>query len=172
MKWGIAAALAATLCTPALAGRVQIVSNIPGTVFVQNGQTFITTQFAIPLGIPVAPVSFVLYQAIPGAGYVSPPLVSPSPQNPQPSPPTSDDPSKISANTSPPEASMVRRTCVACHSGEKAKAGLDLSGQLSSEVRLKAIGKVVSGEMPKGKTLTPEEVGLLIQELSSISKEK
>lgn len=41
-----------------------------------------------------------------------------------------------------------QQSCVGCHSGDEPKGGLDLSGELSPEVRWKAIAALASGKMP------------------------
>jgi mono/diheme cytochrome c family protein len=61
---------------------------------------------------------------------------------------------------------LVAANCIACHRGEQAKGGVRLDGLLSSDARLAAIRAVLSGEMPKGKTLAADDVGALLFELS------
>lgn len=62
--------------------------------------------------------------------------------------------------------SAVGQSCVKCHSGEKPKAGIDLTGDLDCETRLKAIRAVLNQSMPKGATLTPEQVGEVLSDLA------
>lgn len=61
---------------------------------------------------------------------------------------------------------LVAANCLACHRGEQAKGGVRLDGSPSSARRLAAIRAVLSGEMPKGRTLAAEDVGELLFELS------
>lgn len=65
---------------------------------------------------------------------------------------------------------LVIQHCAKCHSGENAKAGLSLTGDLPAEQRLGAIARLLDDDearrMPKGETLEPETLGRIIQELS------
>lgn len=68
------------------------------------------------------------------------------------------------------EVSLVTQHCAKCHSGENAKAGLSLIGELPAEQRLGAIARLLDDDetrrMPKGEALEPETLGRIIQELS------
>ena len=70
--------------------------------------------------------------------------------------------------------SLIVANCAKCHSGADAKGGIDLSGELTCEVRLHAIWQVMHNDparrMPKGKDLDPETLGLLIQELAAVTE--
>lgn len=69
---------------------------------------------------------------------------------------------------------LVRSKCKACHdTNQAAKEAFDLSGDLETltcEQRLNAIRQVVDGSMPKGKPLSPEELGDLIGAFSGSEK--
>ncbi len=67
--------------------------------------------------------------------------------------------------------SLVAVNCAKCHGGAEPKGGLDLTAPLTTDVRLKAIRRVLiplgqDDHMPKGKTLKLADVGPLIQELA------
>jgi len=134
-----------------------IVAN-QSAVVVPSG--FIVVPFAVPVAVP----SYVQYQAaaapqgagvgVQGAG---------------------GEEKKAEAQSAPkPEApeprSLVASSCAKCHSGPTPKGKLDLSGELTADVRLKSIARILSDDptrrMPKGKSLDAQAIGLLIQELS------
>ena len=79
-------------------------------------------------------------------------------------------PSQATTQAVPP--TLVQQKCGKCHGGADPKGGLSLLdlSVLSCEVRLEAVQRIVTDDeakrMPKGGTLTPEEAGLLLQELS------
>ena len=86
------------------------------------------------------------------------PAVPPSPlSDPQPSGP-----------------SLVAKHCASCHGLDKAapKGGLFYDGghKLDCGPSLKAIQSVMTGKMPKGVQLTPEEKGELIRELATLGQ--
>ena len=86
------------------------------------------------------------------------PAVPPSPlSDPQPSGP-----------------SLVAKHCASCHGLDKAapKGGLFYDGghKLDCGPSLKAIQSVMTGKMPKGVQLTPEEKGDLIRELATLGQ--
>lgn len=66
-------------------------------------------------------------------------------------------------------ASLVQQNCAACHAKDgEAKDHWDASGELTAELKLAAIKAVVSGAMPKSKTLDPQVRADLIGELSGV----
>lgn len=79
-----------------------------------------------------------------------------------------DAPEPIPGEHAQLNQSAVNQSCVKCHSGEKPKAGIDLSNlsALDCETRLRAIRAVLNQSMPKGATLTPEGVGQVLGELA------
>ncbi len=80
----------------------------------------------------------------------------------------------IQVTATAPAASVIVSRCAVCHDEKVSKTkgkGLNLTAAgkelpLTNEIRLKAIEKVVAGEMPKDGTLTDEEVTTLITQLS------
>ena len=124
------------------------------SVIVQNG--FAVVPFAVPVAVPVTTVNVptVLYSFDAHRGYQ---------QQPQ-------------AKTSEPKHTattvLVVQKCAKCHSGEAPKGGLDLTNPsaLTTKQRLSAVARVVSDDpderMPKGATLSPGEIGRVLQELS------
>lgn len=66
-------------------------------------------------------------------------------------------------------ASLVSQNCAACHAKDgDAKDHWDASGELTADLKLAAIKAVVSGAMPKSKTLDPQVRADLIGELSGV----
>lgn len=151
---------------------------------------FVVTQFAIPVGVPVAQTSYVQYGSA-TVGYGAPvqssvvaapvgdPVcqtcpnvapnchaggcVKPAPQ-PDPAPPPSPP-------TPPaPAATLLQKNCASCHSGGAAKAGFRVDLPLTCEQKLSAIGALLNDDpahrMPKGTSLDAGTLGKLIQELS------
>lgn len=122
-------------------------------VVVQQG--FVAVPFAVPVAVP----SYVNYVA-PQAYYGMP---ASSPREPA-------DPQDAVKAQEAPAGSLVAKHCAACHDGSKPDRVV-LTGDLDCETRLKAIGKMLHDDdaqrMPKGKTLSAEDLGLLIQELSA-----
>lgn len=137
--------------------------NVERSVVVQKhvvvGAGFTVVPFAVPVAVPVATVQSptVLYS------YTAPHT---SPQT------TQATPEKLPAEVEALEATFISQKCAQCHGGEAPKAGLDLSdpSTLTPEQRLKAVARVVSDDadlrMPKGGTLSPGEIGRVLQELS------
>lgn len=116
---------------------------------------------AIPFAVPVAVPSYYQYQYLPQyQAPAAPPAAEPAAQATN---------APIQAHEAPPPT-LVQRTCVKCHSGPEPKGKLDLSGELSPEQRLKAIGRLLADDlakrMPKGKEIDAEMRGKLIQELA------
>lgn len=70
--------------------------------------------------------------------------------------------------------SLVAKHCASCHGLDKAapKGGLFYDGghKLDCGPSLRAIQSVMSGKMPKGVQLTPEEKGELIRELATLGQ--
>ena len=70
--------------------------------------------------------------------------------------------------------SLVAKHCASCHGLDKSapKGGLFYDGghKLDCGPSLKAIQSVMSGKMPKGVQLTPEEKGELIRELATLGQ--
>lgn len=139
-------------------------SNVERSVVVQKrvvvGAGFTVVPFAVPVAVPVATVQSptVLYS------YTAPHT---SPQT------TQATPEEIPAEVEALEATtFINQQCAKCHGGEAPKAGLDLSdpSTLTPEQRLKAVARVVSDDadlrMPKGGSLSPGEIGRVLQELS------
>ncbi len=125
------------------------------------GAGFTVVPFAVPVAVPVATVQ--------------PPTVLYSYTAPHTSYPTQQDETERSL----PDAealeatTLINQKCAQCHGGEAPKAGLDLSdpSTLNPEQRLKAIARVVSDDadlrMPKSGTLSPGEIGQVLQALSA-----
>lgn len=65
-------------------------------------------------------------------------------------------------------ASLVSQNCAACHTKDgEAKDHFDLTpGLLTPEAKLKAIASVMTGKMPKDKTLDPQVRSDIVAELS------
>jgi hypothetical protein len=145
-------------------------------------QNLVVTQFAVPVAVPqyvvpVAPQSYVQY----GSGAIMP---TPAGRQATGGNDTAEDriAAKIlarltSAGVIKSEAipSLVSKNCAGCHSGPQPKAGLDLSNPrtLGADVKLKCIGRVLADDqtqrMPpvsSGKTLSAEDLGRVLQELS------
>jgi len=90
---------------------------------------------------------------------------------PATSPPPSTPAPEIAPSAGP---SLVAKHCASCHGLDKAapKGGLfyDAGNKLECWPSLKAIQSVMSGKMPKGVQLTPEEKGELIRELATLGQ--
>lgn len=69
-----------------------------------------------------------------------------------------------------PQVSLVTETCAKCHSGATPKAQLTVTSDafLSLDNFKKARNTVLSGEMPKGRTLSAEEKNQVVAELSTL----
>jgi len=125
------------------------------------GSGFTVVPFAVPVAVPVAtvqsPTVLYSYDGHRAANQVTPTQHEelPAEANPQAS------------------STLLEQKCAQCHGGAAPKAGLDLSNpvSLSPQQRLAAVARVVSDDaelrMPKGSTLSPSEIGRLLQELSS-----
>jgi hypothetical protein len=113
--------------------------------------------FAIPVGVPVATFApyFYSYQQFQA------PLSDFRPPN--------SDFTPHSELSAPHLNSSVETHCAACHSGPSPKAGLSMENvsTLSPIDRLRAIRAVATGQMPKGQSLSAEEIRSLITELSN-----
>lgn len=70
------------------------------------------------------------------------------------------------------DESLVVRTCGKCHGGAAPAGGFDLAdfSRLTAADRLHAVARVVSDDaalrMPRGRTLSPAEIGALVQEFA------
>lgn len=63
--------------------------------------------------------------------------------------------------------SLVQKNCAACHAKDgDAKDHWDASGELTADMKLAAIAAVMTGEMPKSKTLDPQVRADIVAELS------
>lgn len=205
----------ALVCTP-LSSRAGNVYRGHGS-YVAKGvfvpQTFVVTQFAVPVGVPVAPRSYVYYQAG-GCQVMAPPLHQPPNQIPgqiparqpppaqpqpvpvqqqpayqpppaqpapqpapiqQPAPQPQPVPQQPPATPQPEQAAaqpqtMLGQHCATCHKADSHRLTLIDAKSLTCEQKIDAIHRLLSNDpnerMPKGKVLTPEELGLILQELS------
>ena len=53
---------------------------------------------------------------------------------------------------------LIDSRCVKCHSTANAKGGVDLSGAIPTELRIRCVKEIVGGRMPKGGAkFSPEE---------------
>jgi hypothetical protein len=71
------------------------------------------------------------------------------------------------ASQSKKASGVVAGTCLKCHSGPAAKAGIRLDEPLAAEARLKAIRAVLAGRMPKDKPLSASEISGMVAELAA-----
>ncbi len=151
--------MAALICAVATSNsanaRVCRTRTTVSTAVAQQG--FIVVPFAVPVAVP----SYVQYQASNYAAPTAPPSISRNVDQQQ---------SKLESQR-PSIGPLVQTQCLQCHAGERAKAGLRLDViELGPEKRLRAIGRLLADDpkqrMPKGQTLTAQELGQLIQELS------
>lgn len=61
--------------------------------------------------------------------------------------------------------SLLQQNCLACHQGEAASGQFRVDQPLSDSDRLRATQQVLSGSMPRGKTLTDQARGNLLGEI-------
>lgn len=133
-------------------------------------QVFVATPIAVPVGVPVAPYSGVYYEQ---TNKVAAP------------PPKSAEEifaDKVLAIIEAKQSGHVNalgkitefgQHCASCHTSaaaEQFQDGRPVFGSLAAltnEQRLGAIAAAASGAMPKGKKLTPDQLGNLILELSA-----
>ncbi len=128
---------------------------------------------AVPFAVPVAMPSYVQYSAFVAAA-------APSYQSQVAATSTIGTclvPMYAGAETAGPQvaaarqASLVAAHCGRCHGATQPKAGLGLTAALDDGTRLKAIARILADDprlrMPKGEELGPDELGRLIQELST-----
>ena len=154
LLWNANLAEAGPICTSAQRAAV-----VQKSIVVSSG--FAVVPFAVPVAVPVATVQSptVLYS------YDGHRVANRATQSPQEEPPAEANPQTSST--------LLEQKCAQCHGGAAPKAGLDLSNpvSLSPQQRLAAVARVVSDDaelrMPKGSTLSPSEIGRLLQELSS-----
>lgn len=104
-----------------------------------------------------------------GASTSTQPAAAPSPD----SPPQADSSGGINPDL-PAGPSLVAKHCASCHGLAKPapanKMYFDAGHSLDCSPAMAAIKAVAAGKMPKGQQLTPEEKGLLIQELTALAK--
>jgi mono/diheme cytochrome c family protein len=113
--------------------------------------------FAVPVGVPVAAFApyFYSYQQF----QAKPPELGAS----QPTAPAATS-SKSSA-----AVSLVFSRCANCHGEAAAKGDLSLEHveRLTAAQRVQAISAVANGAMPKGGTLTSDEMRTIVKELAA-----
>ncbi|MEX0713325.1 MAG: c-type cytochrome domain-containing protein [Pirellulales bacterium] len=150
---------------------------------------FIVTPFAVPIAVPVAPRSFVYYDVSYDQGLHS---ASPIAERGNPVVPEAADAAGLAGEarrvgaesaaarssrpiaSSPRPHSLVERNCLKCHGQASPAAGFTLSDArgLSAEQRLLAIRRLLDDDparrMPKDSTLSAQELGELLQELSEV----
>lgn len=71
-----------------------------------------------------------------------------------------------------PTMPLVAEHCLRCHSGSQAKGDFHLDAELTDDQRLSAIRAALTGEMPKGKPLSPDQLGPLLYELSQARRDE
>jgi mono/diheme cytochrome c family protein len=127
--------------------------------------------FAVPLGVPVAPLAPYFYssQAAQGARDEERGARIRAEENRSNINKAADS---ILPSIPAPRASLLATHCAACHGGPSPKANLSfaLVDKLSIDNRLNAIRAVVSGRMPLGEKLSPDEVHALVKELSQTNR--
>jgi hypothetical protein len=72
----------------------------------------------------------------------------------------------------PSTAAAVVRRCASCHGGTAPEGGLFLDGrhELSASQITAAQRRVLAGEMPPSETLSPEEIGNVLQDLLTLER--
>lgn len=128
---------------------------------------------AVPFAVPVAMPSYVQYSAYvasaasPYSSHVAATSTNGACLVPAHGNADAARPQATAAKT----ASLVAAHCGRCHGATQPKAGLDLTAALDDATRLKAIARVLADDpqlrMSKGEELGPDELGRLIQELST-----
>ena len=168
-----ACAVVLAVCVNAHAGQCLVA--VPATVQTVAGAVTITP-FAVPVAVPVTTIQ-------PGSvGYSYTAAASAYRVVPEWRTPEDDLADRIAARLAerigtlgtlaarPAAATLTTKHCAACHTGEGAKGGFRVDQPLDDAARLAAIEAVLHDDeahrMPKGKTLAPEDLGPLIQELS------
>jgi len=148
-------------------------------VVVQQAEQVAVATFALPVGVPVGQ-SQALYSLNAAAAAYQPstsPSINPSTLDAEFAEFQAWRAAKAStaASTSPstevrPTAlpTFVYATCSKCHSGNAPKGGFSVLGELSDADRIKAAAQVLSGKMPKGKPLSPEDAGRVLSELMKV----
>lgn len=195
------AALAACslFVSSASAGSFRFQSSYAHSSVVTNGivvpQGFVVTQFAVPVAVPVAPMSYVFYrsggcmvqapamqlqpgaaqpQPVPEVGGDKPQPTTGAQPNPQPQPVPASDPNPQPEPVKSQSASLVKEYCGNCHGTTNPKGNLVLDGvnKLDADHFRSAIGRLLSDDpelrMPKGAVVSPEKLGLLMQELEKL----
>lgn len=180
--------LAIAACLVTVTARTALLQAGTGAVVVTPG-TVVVSQFAVPVAVPqyvvpqyaqpVAPPSYVQYGNIPRSthsGAATDALEERIAERVV----RALRAGGVSATAATAPASLVGRTCGNCHGDAQARGNLNLArpGELSAERRLQAIARVLSDDpqrrMPPPASdmrLAPEELGLLLQELSQTRKE-
>lgn len=118
---------------------------------VNRQEVKLVVPFAVPVGVPVAPFSPYFY------GY----------QQFRVDPIESHSATPVTALPDR-AASLVATQCATCHSGPapQGEVRLDRPEALDASHRLAAIRAVLAGRMPKGGTLTPDELRAILAELA------
>ena len=150
------------------------------TIVQNNDEIAITVPFAVPVGVPVAPLAPYFY------GYQQ--TYSPRPRS-EGQMPLSDTAEKVASADGAPNAdqtksdswnsapsllsSLVVTACAKCHGGQAPKAGLSLEHPeaLSTVDRLRTIHAVATGQMPKGNRLSSKDAQAIIAELANMSQQ-
>jgi hypothetical protein len=161
--------------------RQQVVVANQSAVFIPQG--FIAVPFAVPVAVP----SYVQYQAVSTqaqAAYGGPAVGYEEARANEPAATAKEElarsrearpaaAARVAAKIDAQHSPLTVQYCVKCHhpaGGAWARTKLDLSADLTAELRLKMIGRILADDparrMPKGKALDAAEIGLLIQELS------
>ena len=169
---GLAFLLPLLLAAPALAG------NHHQQLILQSGLA--VSPFAIPVAVPVvtvAPHSYSL--GFSGQAYAP----QAAPQARVQSTKSAEDAlvdrlveklaARLGLDAKPASVDphpLLTANCLSCHNATKKSGGVDFSGELTDELRLRAIGAMLSDKdsarMPKGKQLDANSLGKLIQEFS------
>jgi mono/diheme cytochrome c family protein len=152
------------------------------TATAANAEIKLIIPFAVPVGVPVAPFAPYFYSYQAGQGREASGEARATVQGreardegrveeyPSTATMTNAPPSPHAARLSPLERSspLVAAHCAACHGGAAPKANVSFESieQLSIDNRWKAIRAIVSGRMPKGEQLSPDEIRALIEELT------
>ncbi|HEY2827641.1 MAG TPA: cytochrome c [Pirellulales bacterium] len=149
-------------------------------VFNNSDEIKVIVPFAVPVGVPVAPFAPYFYSfqqsqssAARYQSQIDPTTCALPKENvaPDSSPSDSQFPSSDPRSSTPSPLSIVAAKCANCHGGPTPKAGLSLEQpeSLNTADRIRAIHAVVTGQMPKGKRLLPDELQAVTTELSTVS---
>ena len=135
------------------------------TVGKTSDELQVAVPFAVPIGVPVAPLApyFYSYQQIREMSGDSG-MAAATPQSP--------------ANTVAPisavPTSVVASHCASCHGGQTPRAGLSLEKikDLNCGDRLRAIRAVMTGKMPQGESLDPDQLRGVVLELANSGQQE